>query len=399
MARASAPSWNPTSSCRTAVVRATISPSLSAKSRRETYFRQNSPIWMDRTFFRVDSLLVMHGTVFPEMSCFFQRSDPLIVIELLPFQEHELRVEEESTFFWKIVQLIVRISRPRNRRHLCPAPAKEMMVSRCSSSSPVGHGALMSVILTCGSDSIPVLLRAALYFPPLQATRAASATSALVGWVPEPELRGIRAVVQFFRQSAELCAAPPTSPFIALLMDPLAVKAQARFPHCSSVSDCTIRFLLRSGPECGWSNITDLARLPKLKSKFQFRVSVRASWHLRQQQAAAISAQHGQRLVATDDSLKAFFPRGGAARDCAASLVIDTIRFEPPLPKKKSQSGALPKCLGQLTFSNVKNNAGGGGGGPVGATFRPKGLFSGFTNASFTPKLFFLKKNFSRVFV
>ena len=28
-----------------------------------------------------------------------------------------------------------------------------------------------------------------------------------------PELRGIRAVVQFLRQSAEPCAAPPTSPF------------------------------------------------------------------------------------------------------------------------------------------------------------------------------------------
>ena len=160
------------------------------------------------------------------MSCFFQRSDPLIVIDLLPFQEPELRVEEESTFFWKIAQLIVRISRPRNRRRLCPAPAKEMMVSRCSSSSPVGHGALMSASSMCGSDAIPVLLRsfslitlrAALYFPPRQATRAASVHAALVGWVPEPELRGIRAVVQFFRQSAKTCAAPPTSHFIGLLI-------------------------------------------------------------------------------------------------------------------------------------------------------------------------------------
>ena len=29
-----------------------------------------------------------------------------------------------------------------------------------------------------------------------------------------PELRGIRALVPFFQQSAEPCAAPPTSPFI-----------------------------------------------------------------------------------------------------------------------------------------------------------------------------------------
>ena len=42
-----------------------------------------------------------------------------------------------------------------------------------------------------------------------------------------PELRGMRAVVQFLRQSAEPCAAPPTSPFMTLLMDPLAVKAHS----------------------------------------------------------------------------------------------------------------------------------------------------------------------------
>ena len=33
-------------------------------------------------------------------------------------------------------------------------------------------------------------------------------------------------------------AAPPTSPFMALLTDSLAVKAQARFLHCSSLSFC-----------------------------------------------------------------------------------------------------------------------------------------------------------------
>ena len=112
--------------------------------------------------------------------------------------------------------------------------------------------------LTRGSGAMPVLLRPcsiialppALYLPPPQAPRAALVRSALVAWIPEPELRGIRAVVQFFRQSAEHCAAPPTSPFMALLMDPLAVKAQARFQRFSSVCGCIIRFLLRSGPEC-----------------------------------------------------------------------------------------------------------------------------------------------------
>ena len=34
-----------------------------------------------------------------------------------------------------------------------------------------------------------------------------------------PELRGMRAVVQFLWQPAEPCAAPPTSPFMDLLID------------------------------------------------------------------------------------------------------------------------------------------------------------------------------------
>ena len=44
-----------------------------------------------------------------------------------------------------------------------------------------------------------------------------------------PELRGMRAVVQFLRQSAAPCASPPTSPFMALLVEPRAVKAHACF--------------------------------------------------------------------------------------------------------------------------------------------------------------------------
>ena len=49
-----------------------------------------------------------------------------------------------------------------------------------------------------------------------------------------------RAVVQFLRQSAEPCAAPTTSPFMALWMDPRDVKAHARFPRCSSVCGCIL---------------------------------------------------------------------------------------------------------------------------------------------------------------
>ena len=44
---------------------AAISPSLSAKSRRKTYFLKNSPIWMRRTFFgEVNLLLLERDAVF-----------------------------------------------------------------------------------------------------------------------------------------------------------------------------------------------------------------------------------------------------------------------------------------------------------------------------------------------
>ena len=64
-----------------------------------------------------------------------------------------------------------------------------------------------------------------------------------------PDLRGMRAVVRLLRQSAEPCAAPPISPFMALLIEPRAVKVQARFPRCSSVCGCVFSAVLRSGPE------------------------------------------------------------------------------------------------------------------------------------------------------
>ena len=62
-----------------------------------------------------------------------------------------------------------------------------------------------------------------------------------------PELREIRPPVQFFRHSAEPSAAPPASPFMALLVDPLAVKAHARFPRCSSVCGCNVPLSCEAG--------------------------------------------------------------------------------------------------------------------------------------------------------
>ena len=59
-----------------------------------------------------------------------------------------------------------------------------------------------------------------------------------------PELRGMRAVVQFLRQSAEPGKAPPTNPFTALLMDPRAVEARA-----VCLTGCIPLAVLRGGPE------------------------------------------------------------------------------------------------------------------------------------------------------
>ena len=87
MARASAPPWVPTPICRIEVVRAAISPSLSARSRLETYFRTNSPVGMGRTFLGVGLLLLVRDAVFWDVSSDFvhfrQRTDPPVVIELL----------------------------------------------------------------------------------------------------------------------------------------------------------------------------------------------------------------------------------------------------------------------------------------------------------------------------
>ena len=125
-ARASAPPWGPTLSCRIAVVRAANSPSQSARSRREAYFRKNSPIPTGPDFPQVDSLLVIHDIVFRDVGGGFlrfrQRTDPLIIIGLLRgwvlvlLQEHELRVEEESKLFWQITN--------------CPADLEDVKTSK-----------------------------------------------------------------------------------------------------------------------------------------------------------------------------------------------------------------------------------------------------------------------------
>ena len=114
--------------------------------------------------------------------------------------------------------LIVRISRPQNKRLLWPAPVKETMASRCSWRSPAGPGALIGDSLTWGSEAIPVLLR------PCSLIALRTSLYRPHQAVPAAVCRALRG--------------PPTSPFMALLMGPRAVKAQARVPRSYSVCGC-----------------------------------------------------------------------------------------------------------------------------------------------------------------
>ena len=86
------------------------------------------------------------------------------------------------------------------------------------------------------------------------------------------------ATVQVLLSSVEPDAAPPTNPFIALLMETRATDARARLPHCSSVWD--FRRLAA-------------ARLPELQAPLQLLVAIQA--RIGQQQPAALSAEHCSR--------------------------------------------------------------------------------------------------------
>ena len=121
-------------------------------------------------FLAVNVLLIIRDAIFWDVSRGFlrfrQRADPLVVVKLLRsrglllLQEHQVCTEQEAALLRQVAcRLIVRMSSPRNRRLLCPAPAKETMASMCSCLSPAGPGALLGDSLTWGSEAMPVLLR------------------------------------------------------------------------------------------------------------------------------------------------------------------------------------------------------------------------------------------------
>ena len=113
----------------------------------------------------------------------------------------------------------------------------------------------MGAILTCAINAIPVLLR--LLRLVLLCSFHHTKQSAPLDFCGSGVSANAQTPWNQFPQSAEPCATPPTSLFMPLLMDPLAVRAQARFSRCSSVCGCIVRFVLRSGPECSCPNILE----------------------------------------------------------------------------------------------------------------------------------------------
>ena len=145
IAKVSAPPCEPAPTCLIAVMRAGISPSLSAKSRLDTYCRTNSPILVGRSL------------------C---GSTPWSCAERLGFayllQEHQLRIKKEKRHTSgrsPVAHLTVKTLRTLIIRLLCPAPANATIASKLSCLAPEDPGALTGASLTCGSDATPVLLR------------------------------------------------------------------------------------------------------------------------------------------------------------------------------------------------------------------------------------------------
>ena len=135
-----------------------------------------------------------------------------------------------------------------------------------------------------------------------------------------PQLRGIIAVVQFLRQSAEPCAAPPTSPFMALLTEPRAVqhKLVSRAVHLSVAAPF---LLFCEAPQSCCSALgpwrSDVSHFPQVKSLFQLQVPVDTFRNFSKEQATTAAAEQSPGLATTHDSFETFRPSSGTTRDPA----------------------------------------------------------------------------------
>ena len=172
------------------------------------------------------------------------------------------------------------MSSPHNRRLLCPATAKEMAASKCSCRSPAEPGALVGASLTCGSDAIPVLLRpralshgTSRCFVPASSPCNTRCLGALRtgGMSAEARTTWNHGCGPFFLQSAEPCADPPTSPFIAAGSSgcqgrKLSSTAVHQFEAARHFSPAKrFRVLL---PHCSPNKLMNFACLSKLQSMF-----------------------------------------------------------------------------------------------------------------------------------
>ena len=257
MAKASAPPWEPTPSCRITVVRAAISPSLIARSRRETSAGILPLEWAElfsgQPLAGQISCASVHERIHSSSSNFF---------------------EVGSFSFFKNMGCVLRNRHYSGKSPLAHLSSKQTppLPSSCDGDDCVP----MFLSFACGVRSTrgrqfdvrqrrDTRLAAPLF--PHGASRCFVPST-----TPSNPRRPARAPWnQSCSPSAEPCTTPPTSPFMSLLIDPPAVKAQARLPRCSSLCGCTTRFLLLSGPERCCPNILPTSsltspRLPQPKS-------------------------------------------------------------------------------------------------------------------------------------
>ena len=164
-----------------------------------------------------------------------------------------LRRNRNSSGSSPIAHLTVKKSSTRNKRLLCPAPAKEMTFWST-------HGCQFDVaqyLFTC--------LLPGQHVPPERTPN----------WRDEYRSQsslGSRLWSQFFQRSVEPCAASLTSPFMASLRDPLAVKRKLFFQAVHEFVAARFFFSCGEVPNAAapvFSNkLTSFACFPELQTLF-----------------------------------------------------------------------------------------------------------------------------------
>ena len=220
------------------------------KSRRDEFPPELSHL-NGPNFLEVNVLLVIRDAVFWDVSSGFlrfrQRANPLVVVvEMLRgrvflfFQKRQLRVEQGAARFRQVSR------GPLDRENVKTPDQASPLASSC------GHDGTQMFLPFAGrtrsthwrqfdmgqrSDTCfaSTLLP---HGAPRQFVSGNIGTLHTGGMSPKTRAPRDEGCGPVLRHSAEPCEAPPTSPSVALLMDPRAVKAQARFPRCSSVCGC-----------------------------------------------------------------------------------------------------------------------------------------------------------------